>query len=194
MRLAAMDYRAVIADEGGELAVELPKRATAGSARTSSSSMTTWQAFSAWAATADLGGEHAGPLRRAGLQAPSTTPVQVFAIGLNYRDHADESGLAHPDVPPTFTKFVSSFAGPRAMLAADPVATCGGWAGTTPARTSSGTSRIPRATSPSTTPTSTASSTTHSGNPAPSREHALSSRKARLQRPRSSRPTTAPRS
>jgi 2-keto-4-pentenoate hydratase/2-oxohepta-3-ene-1,7-dioic acid hydratase in catechol pathway len=36
----------------------------------------------------------------------------VFAIGLNYRSHAEESGVAIPDVPATFTKFPTSLAGP----------------------------------------------------------------------------------
>jgi 2-keto-4-pentenoate hydratase/2-oxohepta-3-ene-1,7-dioic acid hydratase in catechol pathway len=36
----------------------------------------------------------------------------VFAIGLNYRSHATESGMAVPTVPATFTKFPASLAGP----------------------------------------------------------------------------------
>ena len=36
----------------------------------------------------------------------------MFAIGLNYRSHAQESGMAVPDVPATFTKFPASLAGP----------------------------------------------------------------------------------
>jgi 2-keto-4-pentenoate hydratase/2-oxohepta-3-ene-1,7-dioic acid hydratase in catechol pathway len=36
----------------------------------------------------------------------------VFAIGLNYRSHAEESGMALPAVPATFTKFPASLAGP----------------------------------------------------------------------------------
>jgi 2-keto-4-pentenoate hydratase/2-oxohepta-3-ene-1,7-dioic acid hydratase in catechol pathway len=36
----------------------------------------------------------------------------VFAIGLNYRSHAEESGMAVPDVPATFTKFPASLTGP----------------------------------------------------------------------------------
>jgi 2-keto-4-pentenoate hydratase/2-oxohepta-3-ene-1,7-dioic acid hydratase in catechol pathway len=36
----------------------------------------------------------------------------VFAIGLNYRSHAEESGMAIPTVPATFTKFPASLAGP----------------------------------------------------------------------------------
>src|SRR4029079_3720965 len=43
---------------------------------------------------------------------PVPTPRQVFAIGLNYRSHAEESGMKVPDVPATFTKFPASLAGP----------------------------------------------------------------------------------
>ena len=39
---------------------------------------------------------------------PVPAPRQVFAIGLNYRTHAEESGMAVPDVPATFTKFPAS--------------------------------------------------------------------------------------
>jgi 2,4-diketo-3-deoxy-L-fuconate hydrolase len=37
----------------------------------------------------------------------------VFAIGLNYRSHAEESGMEVPGVPATFTKFPASLAGPH---------------------------------------------------------------------------------
>jgi 2,4-diketo-3-deoxy-L-fuconate hydrolase len=36
----------------------------------------------------------------------------VFAIGLKYRSHAEESGMAVPEVPATFTKFPASLGGP----------------------------------------------------------------------------------
>jgi 2-keto-4-pentenoate hydratase/2-oxohepta-3-ene-1,7-dioic acid hydratase in catechol pathway len=36
----------------------------------------------------------------------------VFAIGLNYRSHAEESGMDVPSIPATFTKFPASLAGP----------------------------------------------------------------------------------
>jgi 2-keto-4-pentenoate hydratase/2-oxohepta-3-ene-1,7-dioic acid hydratase in catechol pathway len=45
------------------------------------------------------------------LEAPSPAPRQVFAIGLNYRDHVEEAGLRVPSEPSVFTKYVSSFAG-----------------------------------------------------------------------------------
>lgn len=41
-------------------------------------------------------------------------PAKVFAIGLNYRTHAEESGLQLPPAPLTFTKFPSCLVGPTA--------------------------------------------------------------------------------
>jgi 2,4-diketo-3-deoxy-L-fuconate hydrolase len=46
------------------------------------------------------------------LQNPVSRPRQVFAIGLNYRSHAEESGMTPPEVPATFTKFPASLSGP----------------------------------------------------------------------------------
>jgi len=43
---------------------------------------------------------------------PVPAPRQVFAIGLNYADHADESSFSVPDEPPVFTKFTTSLTGP----------------------------------------------------------------------------------
>ena len=47
------------------------------------------------------------------LDAPSPWPLQVFGIGLNYRTHAEESGMPIPTQPLTFTKYSSSIAGPN---------------------------------------------------------------------------------
>jgi len=52
------------------------------------------------------------PLDEARLGCPVPRPRQVFGIGLNYRSHAEESGMAVPDVPATFTKFPASLSGP----------------------------------------------------------------------------------
>ena len=46
------------------------------------------------------------------LSAPAPSPRQLFAIGLNYREHARESGFTPPPSPAVFTKFVSSITGP----------------------------------------------------------------------------------
>ena len=53
-----------------------------------------------------------GPLVEADLRCAVPNPRQVFAIGLNYRSHAEESGRAPSAVPATFTKYPSSLAGP----------------------------------------------------------------------------------
>ncbi|GAB7004533.1 fumarylacetoacetate hydrolase family protein [Nocardioides sp. AN3] len=39
-------------------------------------------------------------------------PPQIFAIGLNYRSHKDETGYAQAPEPVIFTKYASSLAGP----------------------------------------------------------------------------------
>jgi 2-keto-4-pentenoate hydratase/2-oxohepta-3-ene-1,7-dioic acid hydratase in catechol pathway len=43
-------------------------------------------------------------------------PRQLFAVGLNYRSHASEVGQESNEVPPVFTKFVSSITGPSASV------------------------------------------------------------------------------
>jgi 2-keto-4-pentenoate hydratase/2-oxohepta-3-ene-1,7-dioic acid hydratase in catechol pathway len=53
-----------------------------------------------------------GPLVESELRCPVPHPRQVFAIGLNYRSHAEESGMAVPEVPATFTKFPACLSGP----------------------------------------------------------------------------------
>jgi 2-keto-4-pentenoate hydratase/2-oxohepta-3-ene-1,7-dioic acid hydratase in catechol pathway len=68
-----------------------------------------WDAFRDFAATVTVG---TGPLIEADLRNPVPRPRQVFAIGLNYRSHAEESGMALPEIPIVFTKFPASLAGP----------------------------------------------------------------------------------
>ena len=55
-----------------------------------------------------------GSIDTAPLAAPVPVPRQVFGIGLNYCDHAGESGMELPSAPLTFTKFPSCVAGPTA--------------------------------------------------------------------------------
>ena len=70
-----------------------------------------WAAFTSFAAGVRSG---TGPLVESELGNPVPAPRQVFAIGLNYRDHVAESGMALPAVPATFTKFPASLTGPFA--------------------------------------------------------------------------------
>ncbi|HLJ10327.1 MAG TPA: fumarylacetoacetate hydrolase family protein [Planctomycetaceae bacterium] len=46
------------------------------------------------------------------LLAPIQSPGKVICIGLNYRDHAAESGMAPPPEPVVFSKFSQSVIGP----------------------------------------------------------------------------------
>jgi 2-keto-4-pentenoate hydratase/2-oxohepta-3-ene-1,7-dioic acid hydratase in catechol pathway len=46
------------------------------------------------------------------LHAPLPQPPRIFAIGLNYRDHARESGMEIPTTPVVFFKLATSVIGP----------------------------------------------------------------------------------
>jgi 2,4-didehydro-3-deoxy-L-rhamnonate hydrolase len=71
-----------------------------------------WASFHAFAAALDTGA--AVPIDQTLLGPPVPAPRQVFAIGLNYQAHAQESGMAVPTVPATFTKFPACLTGPFA--------------------------------------------------------------------------------
>ena len=45
--------------------------------------------------------------------APIARPGNIICIGLNYREHAIESGMVVPDEPPVFFKASSSYGGPH---------------------------------------------------------------------------------
>src|SRR6188508_2914362 len=51
---------------------------------------------------------------------PPIRPGKVVAVGLNYRMHADESGVDAPERPLIFAKFPSSVVGPGAPIVIDP--------------------------------------------------------------------------
>ncbi len=72
-----------------------------------------WDEFREWAATRGDGDFAVDP---ADLGPPAPAPTQVFAIGLNYAEHADESKMGRPDSPPVFTKFQTSITGPNATV------------------------------------------------------------------------------
>jgi len=46
------------------------------------------------------------------LASPIPRPPKVICIGLNYRDHAEETGMAIPTVPTVFAKFPNTVIGP----------------------------------------------------------------------------------
>src|SRR5215469_1021488 len=51
-------------------------------------------------------------LDKARLHAPLSKPPRIFAIGLNYRDHAKESGMEIPTTPVVFFKLPTAIVGP----------------------------------------------------------------------------------
>lgn len=74
-----------------------------------------WAEFTAWA-SGDLSAAATVAVDPDALGAPAPRPGQVFAVGLNYREHAAEAGLDLPELPVVFTKFPSSVTGPRGVI------------------------------------------------------------------------------
>jgi len=109
VRIANLSGRLVLIVDGKAVDVE---RASAGRfAPDPQAVYERWEEFRAWAGTAAL--PEAAAFDHADLGSPAPAPRQVLAIGLNYRDHAAESGFAAPDgLPPVFTKFATSISGP----------------------------------------------------------------------------------
>lgn len=111
MRLANHDSRATLLVPGGGIDV-----ATASNGRFGpdpQSAYSDWPSFRAWAET-----QHAATVEidQDKLGAPVPAPRQVFGIGLNYRQHAAESGKPVPTSPTVFTKFPTCLTGPRAAV------------------------------------------------------------------------------
>jgi 2,4-didehydro-3-deoxy-L-rhamnonate hydrolase len=107
VRIANVDGRCKLLVDGGQVDLEKASRGrfgpTLGEAYERFGELRGWaesisSADEVWQADA------AGP--------PAPTPRQVFAVALNYVDHAAESGLAAPDAPVIFTKFPTSLSGP----------------------------------------------------------------------------------
>jgi 2-keto-4-pentenoate hydratase/2-oxohepta-3-ene-1,7-dioic acid hydratase in catechol pathway len=58
------------------------------------------------------GGSRFDPVK-AVLAAPVPLPGKIICIGLNYRDHAEESKMAIPEVPTVFSKYANTVIGPN---------------------------------------------------------------------------------
>lgn len=52
------------------------------------------------------------PIDEVALLAPTPAPSKIVCVGLNYRDHANESGQAPPEQPLLFSKPPSAIVGP----------------------------------------------------------------------------------
>lgn len=74
-----------------------------------------WESFVAWARGL-RGADATAVLIETDLGPPVPRPAKVFAIGMNYGEHAKEAGLEIPQTPVVFTKFPNCLVGPRANV------------------------------------------------------------------------------
>ncbi|TMQ90958.1 fumarylacetoacetate hydrolase family protein [Actinomadura soli] len=114
MRFANVDGRLTLLVADGPIDV-----AGASKGRFGPSPQAAYESFDDLRRWAEDRGEPASAGSEAGMYDPralgpvAPAPRQVFAIGLNYRDHAAEGGItALPDEPTVFAKYPSSFSGP----------------------------------------------------------------------------------
>jgi 2-keto-4-pentenoate hydratase/2-oxohepta-3-ene-1,7-dioic acid hydratase in catechol pathway len=112
MKVGNLDGRLVLTD--GEQAVDV-ERASGGTFGPDPQAVyERWDDFVAWAASVDVSaGEVLEPSR---LGPPVPRPSQVFAIGVNYAEHAAEAGYPSDSMPVTFTKFPTCLTGPEATV------------------------------------------------------------------------------
>ena len=60
--------------------------------------------------------EPTGILKDAKIDAPVSAPKNCYAVGLNYRNHAEEAGMDIPSSPMVFTKHTTCLVGPNANI------------------------------------------------------------------------------
>ncbi|MEN0134218.1 MAG: fumarylacetoacetate hydrolase, partial [Rhodococcus sp. (in: high G+C Gram-positive bacteria)] len=96
MRIANIDHRAalVVGEEGAERGIDLAHASRGRFGPNLQVLYEAWDDLTEWATAQDLPAlaDDGLPIDRALLGAPSPTPRQVFAVGLNYHAHAAESG------------------------------------------------------------------------------------------------------
>ena len=109
MRIGRIDGRLKLVS--GELALDVEAASDGRFGADPDQVFPRWREFAAWAGRQSPGeGE---PFTAAQVGPPLLWPAQVFGIGLNYRAHSEEAGVAKPPTSPAvFTKFVSSITGP----------------------------------------------------------------------------------
>jgi len=113
MRIANLDGRLVIVtgDAGRETGYDVEKNSGGRFHADPQAIYDEWDSFTTWAAAAAL--QDGAAVRPEALGSPAPVPRQVFGIGLNYREHAAESGFDAPvGEPPVFTKFPTCITGP----------------------------------------------------------------------------------
>jgi 2,4-didehydro-3-deoxy-L-rhamnonate hydrolase len=117
MRIANHDGRLVLVSAAGEdteVGVDVETASGGKFSADPQAAYENWDQFRDWAA--DVSADASVSIVRALLGPPVPKPRQVFAIGLNYHEHAAESKMTGAAVPPTFTKFPTCLTGPYARV------------------------------------------------------------------------------
>ena len=112
MRIASRLGRAVIVE--ANLCADIEKASQGAFGHRIDDLYQDWPAFVQWAGKAAPVADQ--PFELSELDAPVQRPRQVFGIGLNYLDHAKESGVNVPTSATVFTKFPTCLVGPTAAI------------------------------------------------------------------------------
>jgi 2,4-diketo-3-deoxy-L-fuconate hydrolase len=112
MRIASRLGRAVIVE--GNLCADIANASKGAVGHRIDDLYQNWPGFVQWAAESAPAPDQ--PFEISELDAPVQRPRQVFGIGLNYLDHAAESGVSVPSSATVFTKFPTCLVGPTAAV------------------------------------------------------------------------------
>lgn len=118
MRIANVDGRLVLATSS-ERGIDVERASNGRFTADPADIFDRWSEFIEWSAALN-GTAPDTDLTPSLLGAPSPAPAQVFAIGLNYHAHADESGFDVPTTPVVFTKYRSALTGPVTTVTLPP--------------------------------------------------------------------------
>jgi 2-keto-4-pentenoate hydratase/2-oxohepta-3-ene-1,7-dioic acid hydratase in catechol pathway len=111
VRIANLSGRLVLVSPDGATAIDVERISGGRFGPDPQAVFEHWDAFVSWAAETDLSAGE--PFAVEALGAPAPAPRQILAIGLNYSEHAAESGFQVPDAPTVmFTKWASCLTGP----------------------------------------------------------------------------------
>ena len=110
MRVANLDNRLVLVRDGE--CVDVQKASDGLFSSDPQAIFDRWEPFTSWAQSPAARQADRIRLDEKRLGAPVPRPRQVFAIGLNYADHAEENSLEIPARPAVFTKYPTSLTGP----------------------------------------------------------------------------------
>ena len=110
MRTANLDDRLVLVHDDG--AVDVEKASDGLFSSDPQAVFDRWEEFTAWAQSPAARHAERIPVDEHRLGAPAPCPRQVFALALNYSEHAGESSFEPPKQPSVFTKYPTSLTGP----------------------------------------------------------------------------------